>query len=260
MSILLLCMTWCTKPIEQLSPIPEETRTEPQTLKSFFSGDVNTYPSAKVVIKEWKGRIVQEMNWEDTEDKRYKRVNKTWPDGPYKEATITGYVYEYRYEDLWFKITTPAMYEPIFSTLTDNVFYRHQNMVYDTWANVEWGEYIKMFKKDANQTLKEVVEKNHLGKWCEVYSDYKEDNHFMDDPYFKNKFLGIDFTTYIEITGPGGSLWSDIECNPDKEFNKNRNIIVFFESKYHKDRYYKLSFGDACAPGPCSIFGNIEIF
>lgn len=85
-------------------------------------------------------------------------------------------------------------------------------------------------------------------------------NPANDNRFQKHKRIGVDINNFFEITWPTWSLWSDIECHPDKKYPNSDLPIFFVQSKYHKDRYYKISMWDACAPGPCSIFGTIEFF
>jgi hypothetical protein len=36
--------------------------------------------------------------------------------------------------------------------------------------------------------------------------------------------------------------------------------VIFVMDPKHPERYYKLWVSDWCAPGPCTLFGNIEFF
>jgi hypothetical protein len=47
-------------------------------------------------------------------------------------------------------------------------------------------------------------------------------------------------------------------CIQDKEFPKNTSNIIFLMDPKKPNIYYKISFSSDCAPGPCSIFGEIE--
>lgn len=75
-----------------------------------------------------------------------------------------------------------------------------------------------------------------------------------NNTYF-SKWTGFDTKNIFGISRPYDP--DTTLCSYDNQY-PNRNSIVFVQSLYHKERYYKVSFGDACAPGPCSIFGKIE--
>ena len=52
----------------------------------------------------------------------------------------------------------------------------------------------------------------------------------------------------------------DGSCIFDKQYPKNKRLVQFYMNPKHPEKYYKVSFGTDCAPGPCTIFGRVEFF
>lgn len=225
--------------------------------------DNSKYPQAKVVVRIGMGVVVAWLNADPNAS--YKRVEAEENWIKYMKATITWYLYTHTYQDLWIKITTPPLYEPYFFEKTNKpILIRNGNVVYLP-SSKDWTityHYLEVFFKDPSLSLKDAIEKEHLWTWCIAYNLKENWYDFAKDSWFKeHKWKWVDTNNFFSITWPGWSLGSDIACRPDKQFSANLwPSILFVQSKYHKDRYYKVSMPDGCAPGPCSIFGNIEFF
>ena len=165
-----------------------------------------------------------------------------WPEN-YGDVYITWYLYTSTYPDLWLKITTPKGYDTFYKKLETPIFVRKWNKI-TYWNNVE---YLEVFEKSENEDLEKIIREKHLNKNC--YIDEYE--------WEQNKVRGYSDKIYTIVDSNKNVWWDCIADNESVE--QDYKIARYFESK-DKTRYYKLMFTDWCAPWPCSIFWEIEIF
>ena len=162
----------------------------------------------------------------------------------YWSAYITWYIYTSVYPDLWLRITTPAWYDTFYVKSESPIFIREWNRI------SHWAEFIEVFEKSENESLENIIKKQ-LKNWCSI----SEDTIQYED---QTKITSSNPKTQIyEILDNWDSYVSN-NCFDDI-LDDTRPIIWFFESP-DKTKYYKLAFTDWCAPWPCSMFGEIELF
>ena len=179
-----------------------------------------------------------------------------YPKDYYWPWYTTWYIYTSTYPDLWIRISTPAWWRmleenSIFDNKSDKpIFVRNWNRIsyIHPIANEEI-EYIQVFEKSENESLKDIIERQYLnpnGTQCYIY----EPNY-----YHQNKiFAPYPWTIIYSIE----SHWNSYESNC-MIGEEDHNLVRFFESP-DKTKYYEIDFGDWCAPWPCSIFGEVEVF
>lgn len=162
----------------------------------------------------------------------------------------TWYIYTYTYKDLWVIVTSSANYEPYFSEKTETpIFKRYKNIIYNThlWNNI-WGDYIWVFTKNSNISFENQIQKNHLPTWCKISTWILDKQTTQFD-----SMIGFEVIYFEDST-----QWT--RCTIDKEFPQREMPIMFVMNPKKPNIYYKLWTQDWCAPGPCSIFGDIEFF
>ena len=170
----------------------------------------------------------------------------------YWNSFVTWYIYTTTYPDLWLRISTPAWrryYDEgsIFKDKSDNpIFVRNWNRIsYIHPIALEEMEYIQTFEKSENESLKDIIESKHTNWKCSLleYNYYSQNTVFAPYPWT------IIYWVYE---------WEERkDCKIDD--GEDKWLVRFFESP-DKTKYYKLVFMDWCAPGPCSIFGEVELF
>lgn len=212
----------------------------------------------KTVVATWT--IIEELQPELTETievSTWKYGIPWWMDDEF----YIGNIYTYTYPDFWLRITTPLAYfwetipdgsniEPL---ITNPIFQREWNKIYSiiNQAWIYWDhsreEYIKIYDKDPNESLLDIIQQKHLNSWCAA-------NYIQD----QDKIFWV--VNVYDIFSESGIMDSrNITCYPDDEDNEEAfKVIRYFESK-DKTKYYKMSFLDWCAPGPCTIFGKVEV-
>ena len=149
--------------------------------------------------------------------------------------TIIGYFYLnnkktdiYTYENLWIKITT---HKPT------NQLKKRKNLIYN---KNNTSDYIEVFFKDSEKDFEEEIQK-HISSWCNIKTRTEEIGHPISSQ-----------TKWFQVIAT--NLDGDENCNTESEFP-----ISFYMDQNKPDKYYKFSYKD-CAPGPCSIFKDIEFF
>lgn len=205
-----------------------------QIFENILTPDTWIYPNPEISIHIW--------TWYD--------INHIYDIDAYSRW----YIYTYTYKDLWIKITTPANYEPFFSEKTDTpIFKRYKNIVYNAhlWNNI-WGDYIWFFTKNSNISFENEIQKNHLPTWCTIATGIFDTNNAF--------FPSMIWFTVVYIQTMDYNAYWDNTCHPDKEFPQSDGPIAFVMDPKYPEKYYKMAITDWCAPGPCSIFWNIEFF
>ena len=175
----------------------------------------------------------------------------------YWEYFVTWYIYTTTYPDLWLRITTPAWrryYDEnsVFKDKSDKpIFVRDWNKV------SYWTEYIQVYEKNKNENLEDVIRTKHLKDWCTIdkYPNYYEQTR-VSAPY--------PWTILYSVVGESHDpyWWIDPyawESCVDGDWENNWWLVLFFEWP-DKTKYYKMVFSDWCAPWPCSIFWEVEVF
>jgi len=166
-----------------------------------------------------------------------------WPVN-YGNTIITWYIYTSTHPDLWLRITSPKWYDTFYVKPETPIFVKD-------WNKISHGqEYIKVYEKSENESLFDIIEKN-LNKGC------------FAQPYeyeWQNKVYGnINNNMIYNIVDKDWNIWSDTCIADNEATEQNYTIVRYFES-LDKTKYYKLVFTDWCAPGPCSMFDEVEIF
>ena len=166
-----------------------------------------------------------------------------WPVN-YGDTIITWYIYTSTHPDLWLRITSPKWYDSFYVKSETPVFVRNWNKI------SHGGEYIEAFSKSENESLFDIIE-SKLNNWC------------FAQPYefeWQNKvYWNINNNMIYNIVDKDWNIWSDTCIADNEATEQNYTIVRYFES-LDKTKYYKLVFTDWCAPGPCSMFDEIEIF
>ncbi len=170
--------------------------------------------------------------WE-LEDGRYVN-NETW--------------YTYTFNDLWIKISTPIWWRYEFPAADpENIFSRNWVEIRRNWKDPLAPmrvEYIKVYAKDKNQSLKEVITERHFNRWCELIT--------------WNIVDGLEWqrgTSYYITKRNGEDELGSLFCFPDDEDDYSigyEAVIQFFEPEENSEKYYKIRVSDP------SIFGKIE--
>ena len=116
-------------------------------------------------------------------------------------------------------------------------------------------EYIKIYSKDANQSLEDVIKERHLNPGCKLESGeasnwfkWVEGVWYYIINWIEDKIKIGDYTYNSSI--------SSVKCFPDDEDEYsivNEAQIQFFEPANDKTRYYKVRFQNYP-----TIFGKIE--
>lgn len=218
----------------------------------FITGCSNTLPSnvdPEIQVSLWTWTMLAEFGSEikneiSRTDSEEEKINGR------KESVISWYIYTYIYKDLWLKISTSPLYPPYFFEKESwLIFKRKGNIIYSIWSSDEWAEYIQVLTKDPNIYFYDQIKKKHLPTGCKIDLFTWYNYNFLSN---NNKMVSIIFS---DISFPENTCIAH-----DTSFPKNPLFIVFFYNPKNPSIYYKISFGDACAPGPCSIFWNIEFF
>lgn len=163
----------------------------------------------------------------------------------YWETYITWYIYTSVQPDLWLRITSPKWYDTFYVKSETPIFVRD-------WNKISHGqEYIRVYEKSANESLFDIVEKS-LNKGC-----FAQPIEFENE--WQNKVYGNIYNNMIyEVVDKDWNIWWD--CIADNESKEQDYTLVRYFESLDRTKYYKLVFTDGCAPGPCSMFGEVEVF
>jgi len=229
---------------------PDEEDCQPV----FYPLDHEIFPHADIMeekIKNWFCNIescMQTLDQYQPEwmpwDPQTQITVSCWP-VYYWETYITWYIYTSVYPDLWLRVTSPKWYDTFYVKSETPIFVRDWNKI------SHGGEYIEVFEKSENESLEDIIKKQ-LKNWCTVQNDidYTQQTKVTIPYYEWIKIYNIvdgDTNPYIPkdcIDGVWDDMWP---------------LVRFFETQ-DKTRYYKLVFTDWCAPWPCSIFDEVEVF
>lgn len=161
----------------------------------------------------------------------------------YWETYITWYIYTSVQPDLGLRITSPKWYDTFYVKSETPIFVRN-------WDKISHGqEYIRVYEKSANESLFDVVEKS-LNKGCFAQPREYE---------WQNKIYWNIYNNMIyEVVDKDWNIWWD--CIADNESKEQDYTLVRYFESLDRTKYYKLVFTDWCAPGPCSMFGEVEVF
>ena len=170
-----------------------------------------------------------------------------WPVN-YWDRVITWYLYTSAYPDLWIRITTPKWYDTFYKKSETPILVRNWNKI--SYSND--AEYIKVYNKSENESLLNIINSKHLNDGC---SAHQYDYQWQNRVYWIANNLIYD----IHNEDDRWRIYRE-ECIADDEATEqDYKIVRYFESP-NKTKYYKMVFTDWCAPGPCSIFDDVEIF
>jgi len=228
---------------------PDEEDCQPV----FYPIDHEVFPYADIMeekVKNWFCNMESCMHTLDKYppewmpwDPQTQITVSCWP-MYYWSAYITWYIYTSVYPDLWLRITTPAWYDTFYVKSESPIFIREWNRI------SHWAEFIEVFEKSENESLGNIIKKQ-LKNWCSI----------------NKEIISYEDQTKITSSNPKTQIYEILD-NWDPYISNNcfddilddtRPIIWFFESP-DKTKYYKLGFTDWCAPGPCSMFGEVEVF
>ena len=162
----------------------------------------------------------------------------------YGDTIITWYIYTSVYPDLWLRITSPKWYDTFYVKSETPIFVRD-------WNKISHGvEYIRVYEKSADESLFDIVE-NSINKWC------------FAQPYeyeWQSKvYWNLNNNMIYNIVDKDWNIWSDT-CIADNEATEQNYTMVWYFESLDKTKYYKLVFTDWCAPWPCSMFDEVEVF
>ena len=160
--------------------------------------------------------------------------------------------YSYVFEDLRLKISTPICWRSWFPAANaNNLFVRNGVEIRKTWNDKRFPwriEYVKIYAKNPDQSLEELIKVRHLNPWCKL-----------------EKWIASKGFDWLEGTGYYIVDWIEdwtsyearsVKCFPDDEDNYSiagEAHIQFFEQAKDSSRYYKVRFQDSP-----SIFWKIE--
>lgn len=157
----------------------------------------------------------------------------TWTD---KQQTI----YTYTYKDLWIKITTS---DSRFLDKQDlnpyNLFERNWNKI--LFNNGDISEYVSVYTKEENESLRDIIIDRHLNQWC-MLNDNFETFGLLDNR--KNTYYIGQLINSI--------LYDDVTCFPDDEDSTlicdpmtfdSSNIIFYIPDNTSKT-YLKIKYTD----------------
>ena len=172
-----------------------------------------------------------------------------WPLN-YWQVIVTWYVYTTTYPDLWIRITTPKWYNTFYKKSETPIFVRDWNKI----SYSDDYEYIRVYEKSEDESLLDIINAKHLNPNCSAHK------RLYEDLGSKIVFWALDETIYdIHYEDDHWRIFYE-ECIADDEAEEpDYKIVRYFESP-DKTKYYKLVFMDWCAPWPCSIFWEIELF
>ncbi|PJA48345.1 MAG: hypothetical protein CO170_02995 [candidate division SR1 bacterium CG_4_9_14_3_um_filter_40_9] len=227
----------------------EQWRKEWETL---MIKNNSKYPEAKMSISVTTGSML----WDDKTKAPHEvsfLQNAEEKQNGWKISIVTGYIYTYKYDDLGLKINTSELYEPYFFEKSDKpLIKRNGNIIYNASNDsgiIGW-DYIEVFFKDPKKPFEDEIKEKQLPAGCTIGTGIA-----VDHPISKH----IKGFQEIAISSIDGNFAGDENCKLDKQLPGNLMYISFYMDPKKPDRYYKFSYGD-CAPGPCSIFGDIEFF
>ena len=161
--------------------------------------------------------------------------------------------YTYTFNDLWIRISTPLGWRYQFPAADPyNLFVRNWVEIRKTWKDPmppQWVEYLKIYTKDPNQSLKQVIQERHVNPGC-----------LLESWILAEGLKGSEGEGYYITHGIDEQIYSttitNLRCFPDDEDEysvSNEALIQFFEPAKDKTRYYKVRFQSSP-----SIFGKIE--
>lgn len=214
---------------------------KPTLFESLLHGDIENYPDPQIIITSRTGTVLSESTPMTGEY----AFEYNWT---FRFSHVSGYGYTYIYKDLGIQIDIMRWYAAYFYAIpTDTIFARHDTLIYHRQSEDTFAEYIQVLYKDPTISFYEQIQNNHLPSWCKM-----EIFTWIDLTFLETKeFIAASFsdTSLVKNT-----------CIQDKDFPTNEANIIFLMDPKHTEKYYKISFGCCCAPGPCTIFGNIEFF
>ena len=168
----------------------------------------------------------------------------------YWEAFITGYLYTSTYPDLWLRITTPKWYNTFYEKSETPIFVRDWNKI-SYWDDYE---YIRVYEKSEDESLYDIINSKHLNPNCAAYK------REQSDLGTQKVYWALDYVIYdIHYEDDYWRIFWEDCISDDEATEPDYRIVRYFESP-EKTKYYKMVFTDWCAPGPCSIFDEVEIF
>ena len=148
---------------------------------------------------------------------------------------------------MWLRITTPTWFDTFFKKSEKPIFTRDWNRI-----SVNW-EYLQVYDKKESENLEDLVKKKFLDEWCLV-DEYN---------YYSQQLISADYPWTIIYYIIDKTSMEPRKCRPEDKKKSwedwHWKTIFYFESK-DKTKYYMLVKGDWCAPWPCSMFWEIEIF
>lgn len=161
------------------------------------------------------------------------------------ETTIIWRSSIHDFPTLGIKVYSDDPYSESFKTESPFII-KSGNMLIDKFSPIQ---YIEVIAKDPSEDMENIYDRKYLkqfGTWC--YTSIKTGN----SSYFTGKSVH-DIVIYNAIAISWG--YTCYIGKPDTE----RYISIFYDKKI-PDRYYVTHLTDACAPGKCNVFNQIEIY
>ena len=165
-----------------------------------------------------------------------------WPE-LYWDIYITWFIYTSAQPDLWLRVTSPKGYHTFYVKSEKPIFIRNWNKL----SYSDDSEYIEVFEKSEDEDLYKIITEKHLNKGCYAY-EYE---------WEQNKVWWHNGKIY-DIEDNNRNIWWECIAD-DNSKEQDYKVVRYFESP-DKTKYYKLVFHDWCAPWPCSMFWDVEIF
>lgn len=182
------------------------------------------------------GEVLSDPEWTHLWEvsRRFDEENQQW------FAKIQGYAHYFTFLDFGVEIWTNNPYDEDFVTKNPEIFRRYSSGNYDVLYTM-WDFYVQRFEKERNQKFDSVfLNKNHAVSWCIITTYSSPSWNPLNIP--KNYILySLDFTQEREF------------C----DFSTN-NVVYFVYNPQRPKYYYKLSWGDGCAPS-CGIPASFKI-
>ncbi len=200
-----LLLTGCNETVENSEIINEEI----------------TSPVIMTVTESWFNNIdCGSFNWET--QKFTECYNVTW------------YLYTFTRPDIKLRITTDKYSWPWFLEKTDEPFIEltWNEIVWIKWRVESWSsDNIRIYRKDPNKPLKEILEEKHVNSWCKLRDATK---FYLEDGRL---FSGIK--TVYQVWPENGAISSDNWCYTD-DIDPNEKRYRTYVEWSDPSFYYKI--------------------
>lgn len=161
------------------------------------------------------------------------------------EFTETWRISIHNFPTLGIKVYSDDPYSESFKTKSPFII-KNGNMLIDKFSPIQ---YIEVIAKDPREDMENIYNKEYLkqfGTWCYTSIEIGNSGYFTGNS-------AHDIIIYNAIAISWG--YTCYVGKPDTE----RYISIFYNKKI-PDRYYVAHLSDACDPGKCNVFNQIELY